>query len=1701
MDKEYTPGPRNAGQSGLRLPKAVYDLVGQEGQQAPSTPQIRLPQSVQALLGPQEVPAELETGIIPSIKRGAGQTFASLANLFGQDDWAQMGTEYALQFPKEVPDIQSVKSLSDLGTFAVESAAENVANMLLLGLGAVGGMFAGAPVMVGVGVTNFALQAGEAKMTVESEGGEATLANVGIPAALNTALDTFSLLKIAEKANVLSKTVKVMDEAAEASGLGARLKEGVKAGSFALMSEGSTEAIQSYNNMVAAKLATDKSFREAISLNGDDVDELLNSFAAGGLGAAVTAGPAAAVLKPRTKLEKAIVEKPEDETAVRAPRKAPIQPTEVDNDPMTGKDPQREAPPAPKDTAPIETGDEVAATQEAGKAGEPMATAVDPVASINELKAQVDNLRSGLVQQGEKAGTNNPMIREFGGVLLGTKDQRAVGENYLNMPMTQAIAPIAVKNLADGTTSNYLETGLIGKPGVYMEAGFASSLSNESNVQVQALMQQMQQKFMPNAKIVLANSRTIGLDTSVNGAMATMDVMGNPLYVIGLNSHAYSNVWSRQILGDSKEAQQARKDAVDSAMVATAMHEFGHANLQENFINEEPAVKDAVYADYQKWLDSLKTMSLSEYIQSRYNPGSTAYYMTAIPKEFHNMPFTEAITKVFNWNSENLAYNISFEEYAADVMARYAAKDKGLKTTLSKESKPFWTRMYSVFKAIFNEFKGLMKTSKTFTDWLTMKQLQNTIDAVDSIPLASNSVNAEYAQLLKNDFGKLIDAINLPINGAIRFNDQAGTLLDDAAQLEALRRHQRVSTGFTRRWGGRFLTPSQIAERYKVSEAGVYMQHVYDFHKTKMRGIGQADEVSKDWMRLPQAQADNLGRFVYDMSELSDRLNRRLSSDEMQSLREKHGINADTYDIYSRMDDTFKEILERLQRSLVKDVARQYTNDAEGFTQAYLQTSDPLQRAQLFASYGIEDMAAIMTSLKGVEDSFRQLRNRNYFPRMRFGSYTITVKRKEIVDGKLRTNVQEFLTFENQTERDKMYKEYLKDYDSDIEAGTIDIQASKLDDTTRSLYGMPQLVIDRIANSLRNPEIGTGLTDKQEQALRDISLDLSPGRRYLRHMQKRKNTAGFSTEAMRTYAAYMTNASNHLARVEHTPDMTAALRDLRLVQRDSQGDVTDLAELESYYTDHFKYLLNPENDWAKLRAFGFLWYLGFNVKSALVNTTQLPMVTYPYLASRYGDASTVVQMVKGMKDVVAHYVSRKDYSQAEQRLMDKLLEEGVIDESMASDLAGLSEGTALQRIMPTNKAHRVVNGLNYYGGYLFGVAEKFNRQATALAAFRLHMKETSDFDSSYKVAKDAIHKSQFEYAKYNRPEFMRGKKSAFFLFYNYTQQFLYLTFAGGKTAQDRGTAVRMMAMLFVMAGVQGLPFAEYILSTIDMLGTQLKKWTGMENPKVNIRQDIRELIQDLGMNPDVIMHGAGRFLGAGPLKILEMFGVPVPNLDISGSLSMGEPLPGFRTQNLQGSPSEIAGQLLLNGLGPIPNIGLEMWNAVSSTDPDSWKRLEKALPVFAKGISKAGRYYERGGETSRGGAQFLPYDGNDPYEAGEVIAQALGFTSTRLAQKRAIYGEQMSTALYWTERRQLLMERYAYAVKTGDKAAKAEALQNIREYNGVLTNKELKPYRISNANLKNSLRSKMRVISLRERGLPTTTRDRLIYRDVEESHE
>ena len=47
---------------------------------------------------------------------------------------------------------------------------------------------------------------------------------------------------------------------------------------------------------------------------------------------------------------------------------------------------------------------------------------------------------------------------------------------------------------------------------------------------------------------------------------------------------------------------------------------------------------------------------------------------------------------------------------------------------------------------------------------------------------------------------------------------------------------------------------------------------------------------------------------------------------------------------------------------------------------------------------------------------------------------------------------------------------------------------------------------------------------------------------------------------------------------------------------------------------HYEYIMNPGNELQSVRAAGFFFLLGFNIKSAVVNLLQIPQVGYPYLA-------------------------------------------------------------------------------------------------------------------------------------------------------------------------------------------------------------------------------------------------------------------------------------------------------------------------------------------------------------------------------------------------------------------------------------------------------------------------------------------------------
>lgn len=1650
--------------------------------------------------------------ILSSIKRGTGNTFASLAGLMESRDAQKRLEEYSQQFPREVETFRDIKTMGNLYDYALESGFENLTNVGIMATGALlgtagtilsgGTLPAGGMALLGMGTANLALQAGETKGTVEAAGEEATVGNVLPVASLNAAIDTFSFLRVAKNAGVLYSTAKHLDEAAEVSGLAAkaaqRAVKGVKAGAESFVTEGLTEAVQTYNNEVAARLAGDKSFKEALTVQGLDPDEMIESFLRGGLGAAITSGPLAAT-KPTESLSGKSLEGDTTAAPVVEERKG-----EGKTSTLTPDTPE----PTPKDTPMSPSTDPISSTGSPEQLSDSEVEALPQTMQerATTLSAQLDETIASLEAQGEgqPETLKNAVIREYFSGLApadtattrfdratteaeAANADRALGILKGSFYTDEAIGEVLPQ---DGKISGTFSELTKLRPGTIvtdMTDSKGNTVFNPVTTKTIAdTVESWRKDFFPDSTVAVGTRNAFHAGPSE--AMASHAFMGGTQSQVSgilLNPEAiYKNV-SRQ--GTPTEAQVQRQ------VLEALSHEMGHAIVAQRFRQEMPSVKAALYRQYKEWIESVKTETFDQWASKRYTSSNlqTMYANNKVTAATKDMPALEVLDKAYS-SIKARQYFMSFDEFAAENISSVLTGKTSL-ARLPAESRNFWKRAIEVLKQLFKKAQGKMEPG-SFKDWVRKMQAESDIrDLRDRFPYRGDKapgVDKEMGDLVK---GETKDTKLSPkSNPATRMESLLTNLGIPEAFINSVRSHARLQKGFTRSLGGKLLSPLQIQERVRTPSVDNYIDQVQKYSATKMKTIIGADEAAQDWMGLGKTKANNLSKFIFAASEKSDTESRRLTPEELQELRKEYSIDDQAYAVYTKIDTVFQETLGRLQSALESDAAKTYATNWEAFLSEYRAAETIEQKGAIVEKYAPESSLELMSQMTAIQKQMESLYNRNYFPRMRFGSYTITI-RKANEEGEFKTD--EFMTFESRKERDLEYNRLTKE----LSADNYTIEASKLDDSARSLIGMPSLVINKIEDALGETE--GGMSAEQRAVLNDIALHLSPGKRFLRNLQKRKGVKGFSDDAMRVFAAYTSNASNHMARIEHGRDMTEALR---VIERESteakEGDLTSKAELASYFRDHFKYLMNPENDWAKWRALGFYWYLGFNPSSAIMNFSQLPMVTYPYLAARHGDVATSKAMAKAMTDYRLHFTDGKSLSPERQRLLDRLTEEGLIDESISSEIAGIGEGTTLSRIAPDAGIDRMVNKFSYYAGYMFRIAEKYNRRATALAAFDLSYKD-SNFEAAYRDAKTAIQASQFEYSKWNRPEYMRGKKSIVFLFQSYMQNFLYLAFAGGKSRAARGTAFRVWGMLLLLAGVQGLPGADLLFSSIDFLGNKMKSFLGLNNPRVNIREEIRSLIGELTDSPDLVMHGLGRQYGLGPAHLLELSGAPIPHVDVSGRIGMGSPLPFIGQVSPTASPSEALAQQVVNGLGPVAGIGVSVYKAVTSNDPDTWKRTEQALPVAVKNASKAVRYATRGEETTRGDVQFLAFDGGTPEHWAEITTQALGYTPTRMAQKREIYGEQMQAALFWRARKSVLFEAYGYARMSEDREGIADATKAIKQHNDSLTAPELQAFKISRRDLKRNLENRYRIAAKKERGLAPRESEELLYRHIRMQYE
>ncbi len=910
-----------------------------------------------------------------------------------------------------------------------------------------------------------------------------------------------------------------------------------------------------------------------------------------------------------------------------------------------------------------------------------------------------------------------------------------------------------------------------------------------------------------------------------------------------------------------------------------------------------------------------------------------------------------------------------------------------------------------------------------------------------------------------------------------------------------------------------FLTPQQIAQQANVAQVNTYMSQVETWWQDKMSTITDADDVMQEWRALGKDGARRVSEILFQADALSTDLGRRLNTSEMQRLYNSAGMTAEDIVVHESIRASFDRILDTLEVGIVDSYVKeqlkgQPPEQVQAALDAAREAPEKLEdiMAALTPVVGAENATALSTRIAEARRDMGTLRHRDYFPHTRFGQYTVTAYAKSAMSFEGKSYEADELVIFETAENPFEQQRRLKELRAELGVENFDYTIGKLQDQEFAFVGMPPGLISLMQQDVA--EGGLGLSEKQAQALKEIVYKYSAGQRFLRSLTKRRGTAGYSKDAMRVYASYMTTAASHLARVKHNQDMQYTLDELTSISKGQDpengnvlGDEQDLrsiSELHSYFREHYDYIMNPGNEWARLRALGFMWYLGGNVKSAAVNLTQVPFVTYPWLAARYGDGRAVAAIANAMKDVAKGVREGGHLTNDELQAMEQGRMAGFIDESLATTLPGIAEGDTLQRAMPGETGSQLLNNVNYYGAFLFHHAEQYNRRAAFLAAYRLAreqgnklgLSEADTLSSAYEEGKASVQSTMFEYAKWNRAMPMRGRASIVFLFMQYLQQAGYLAF-GGHGAK---TAIRYWLVLAAVAGLQGLPFADNLLDLVDVIDRQL----GGEG---QVRTDMREYINDVAWLPDadLVMHGATRKYGLGPLHALEALGVPIPNTDISGSIGMGGVIPGATASaELSSDPDAKLGKILIELGGPVMGIGYQMYRGLADDHPNTWKRFERMFPTALKNVSQGARWAQihpfaddQGKVRMKNGA--VVYSFEDTQGRAEAAAKMLGFAPTNVNQEWEKRGAKAEATKYWGIRRKLVYDNLWYMQLMKDREGLADARRKLRQFNKDVP---FGAMRITQEDIRKSMKGRAIRKQLSEAGLPSRKDEVQLYRHI-----
>lgn len=827
------------------------------------------------------------------------------------------------------------------------------------------------------------------------------------------------------------------------------------------------------------------------------------------------------------------------------------------------------------------------------------------------------------------------------------------------------------------------------------------------------------------------------------------------------------------------------------------------------------------------------------------------------------------------------------------------------------------------------------------------------------------------------------------------------------------------------------------------------------------------DEVQMVDRRLPDGSTEKVSRRVPRMPTPDE--DRQLIKG-LRYRKNKTPLLRETYAVVKEM------------QTMQDDLFREYINFAS--EEARIRFHKPKELVQRLAALQ-----------KMIDSYFVKPR----FPFTSIGEFVVTATSKE---GKL----VEALQSETPGDQKRDFASLIAKY-GDKEG--YEVRQSRIPQEVAKYTSLPSMVIRDLS--------AKGFMQKVTKEHRELLLylaDIGPQnkKRFITGMSPKKR----SIELQRAFALWSQNVANAFFEMKAGPALEREIQTLKK-GLGKAPNTNKLGLLVQALSEHMDFLMNPPADWTGMKNFAFMFHIAFNAKSAIMNATQVPMVTLPYLSGRFGDFKAVRALQKAYMDKRTLYSKEATAELTDQmsRLLTKAIEDGKVDESFATEQASLAEGTNLNRMLAGSKYDRFMKEVSYYGSYLFAAVEKTSRSVAFRATVQLALDNpnskylqdiarqqpramaelarqgfSEEESRAYIAGVDTINQTMFEYAKWNRPKFMRGgAKGALFTFWMFTQGMLHF-------AIHSPGAVRYWLTMMAVAGLMGMPGADDLNELIHAISQRLfgKDFSPKREARLLITTMIDPFIRE-NFNPahrtaaDLILHGISKN-SFGLSAAADAMGIPwIPDLDLSQSLGMGRILPigpellkpGVDyTRALAETTQRVSGA----AFGPL----FAVVEALRSEDAD-FKRWEKAMPSALRGFLKAGRYQQEERERGLKGDTVVDFDPHDPADQAEIIAVSLGFTPTRVSQKWDQVIELRDATNYWNYRKSILLRQLDYATMMKDQEGRVDVMSAIKRYNGQLP-EYMRTKRITSESIKNSLRERARLRALANSGLPGAKSDR-----------